>query len=100
MYPLPPGRDTHMYTALLTYSYGFVAVAVGVIFLKELGHAALSSCRPKTVGPSYWGVYAGASLQEPKAMKTVRLPKEEEEYGVLAGSTKYSKGKAVKTLRS
>jgi hypothetical protein len=88
-----------MYTALITYSYAFVAVAIAFIFLREIGGAALQKCRPKTVGPTYWGVYHGRSLQESSEMRTVALPKDSDGYGMLAGSERYSKGKPVKSAR-
>jgi hypothetical protein len=53
----------------------------------------------KKVGPAYWGVYLGQTVKEATYLKQIQLRKASLDEFVTAGSSVYSKGKAVKSLR-
>lgn len=53
----------------------------------------------KNVRSSYWGCYQGAEREKGKDEAAIKLPKITFEEIVIAGSSVYAKGKAVKSLR-
>jgi hypothetical protein len=56
--------------------YALATVIVGIIVLREseLGQSFFLKKGQKSVGPSYWGVYDVACLQESESLKTLELP--------------------------
>jgi hypothetical protein len=46
----------------------------------------------KSVGPTYWGYYAGCAQEEPVSMKVIEAPSKEGKHKVVAGSSSYARG--------
>lgn len=81
--------------------YGFAAVICGLyVFRDRIGFGSQNNAT-KPVGPSYWGVYNGASTSDRDNEKTIKLHAlPTDENGEVVGSHNYSSGKAIKSARS
>lgn len=70
---------------------------VGWFLLHEV-HPTSHKRKDKFVGPSYWGIYNGATRHE--AEKTIALHElKDEDIAGLCGGSGYASGKAVKSGR-
>ncbi len=86
----------------LAFDYFFFALIAGFILVPAIRYfAQMKVCLPpgKKVGPSYWGVYEGAPINEEVCLRTIAVRQPTFQEIVTAGSAVYSKGKPVKSLR-
>jgi hypothetical protein len=70
-----------------------------VVIFFRFQHALQYHIRKKFVGPSYWGVYQDNATKDAKEMETIKLHRPSLQQLIVAGSSVYSKGQAVKSLR-
>lgn len=84
------------------YDCFFLALLAGFIIVPAVRYfAQMKLLLPpgKKVGPSYWGVYDGSPLKEGEELRIIAVRQPTFTEIVTAGSTVYSKGKPVKSLR-
>lgn len=85
----------------VVFLYVAGSVLVGWFLFAEYDLFRFFKSDKKHVGPSYWGVYKGASSRDIEAEKVIELQKIEDEYeehGVCGGRA-YGTGKAVRSCR-
>lgn len=80
----------------------FLALLAGFIIVPGVRYfAQMKVLLPpgKKVGPSYWGVYDGSPAKEDTSLCTIAVRQPTFTEIITAGSSVYSKGKPVKSLR-
>ncbi|MBI4532636.1 MAG: hypothetical protein HY711_01715 [Candidatus Melainabacteria bacterium] len=79
--------------------FNFLALLFAIAVLVHLAFPSLlipeAKPRKKTVGPTYWGVYEGQSVDDPESMKTIEVSKSTRKEKVIAGSVMYSAGRGT-----
>ena len=70
---------------------------VGILLHIAFPNFILPESKPKkkSVGCTYWGVYEGASPEEPESMKTIEVETSPRKEKVVAGSRMYAAGRGT-----
>jgi hypothetical protein len=83
-------------------NFGFyaicIAIAIGtLLFIAEpYRFMPEETEKKKRVGSTYWGIYEGAPIVEPEAMRTIEVRRSTRKERIIAGSQTYSAGKGVR----
>ncbi|HEY9716845.1 MAG TPA: hypothetical protein V6C69_05230 [Trichormus sp.] len=80
----------------ILYFFGaLVAVVLLIAIAEPLRFMPEFEKKKKRVGSTYWGIYQGASTDEPEAMCTIELQQVARKERYIAGSVTYSQGRGV-----
>lgn len=84
---------------LFLYTIG-IAVVGFLMFKEDLGPTFLIKKKDKRLGPSYWGVYTGASAEDAVHEQLVKPPEPCKDIEGAVGSGSYAGGKAINSAKS
>jgi len=75
-----------------------ICSAIGAVLCAHIVSLVQPHVKRK-VGPSYWGVYEGVAPIDDPGLRVLELRPPSQDPERIGGSTKYAKGKAVKSAK-
>lgn len=83
-------------------NFGFyaicIAIGIGILLFVAEPYRFMpeETEKKKRVGSTYWGIYEGAPIVEPEAMRTIEVRRTTRKDRSIVGSQTYSAGKGVR----